>query len=109
MTIGSGGFAVLSALILVLGLAGVASRRHPVNQVASLAVALMAPVIAAAGFAAQGPTTDSPFGDGVAAIAAVALAAVVLVTGAALLLLRRRAGEIDLDIEVPPSHRRAGD
>ena len=106
---GPAAFAVLSALILVIGLAGVASRRHPASQLACLGVALMAPVIAAAGFGTGGPTTDSPFGDAVAAIAAVTLAVVLLIGGATLLLLRRRAGDIDLDIEAAPSLRRTGD
>lgn len=98
MSIGPGHVAVLSGVIFAIGAWGLLSRRDAFGMLASLAVLLLAPVIAFAGFTATGGGAQGPPHGEVVALAAVVVCVAETLVGAALVaLLRRRRGGLDTD------------
>ncbi len=94
MKVGGEAVAVLSGLIFAVGIFGLLSRRDALGVITSLAVLLVASVVAFAGFTSTGGGT----GGGVAALAVVVLCATQILVGAAVVaLLHRRHEFVDVD------------
>jgi NADH-quinone oxidoreductase subunit K len=94
VNIGPEAVALLSGVIFAVGIFGLLSRRDALGMLASLAVLLVASVVAFAGFTATGGGTHG----GVAALAVIVLCAVQVLVGAAVMaLLHRRYESVDVD------------
>ncbi|MGI8847073.1 MAG: NADH-quinone oxidoreductase subunit K [Candidatus Dormibacteria bacterium] len=98
MSIGPTHDVVLSGIILALAIFGLVSRRDGIGVVASLALFLLAPVVAFAGLAEAGAANQLPAqGEVVALVMVGAAAAVALLGAAGVALLRRHNGVLDVD------------
>jgi NADH-quinone oxidoreductase subunit K len=98
MTIGPGHYAVLTGVVFAIGLFGLLSRRDLFGVLASLALLLLAPVIAFAGFAEIGGGAGAPAQGELVALALVVVCAAQVAVGAGLVtLLRRRRDSVDVD------------
>ena len=98
MTIGPGHVALLSGVVFAIGACGVLTRRDAFGLLVSLAILLLAPVIAFAGFTAlDGGSLGAGQGEVVALAAVVVCAAVALVGAALVALLHRRHESLDTD------------
>jgi NADH-quinone oxidoreductase subunit K len=94
VSVGPEAVAVLSGVIFAVGVFGLLGRRDALGMITSLAVLLVASVVAFAGFTATGGGR----GGGVAALAVVVLCAVQVLVGAAVVaLLYRRHESVDVD------------
>ncbi|MGA2283853.1 MAG: NADH-quinone oxidoreductase subunit K [Candidatus Dormibacteria bacterium] len=107
MTVGPGPVAILSGIVFAIGAFGLLSRRDAFGVLVSVAVLLLAPVIAFAGFTATGGGSLGPPQGEVVALAAVVVCAAETLVGASLVaLLRRRRESLDtddyLDVEAEP-------
>lgn len=105
MSVGPGHFAVLSALVLGLGVYGVLTRRGAAGMLPAVALLLLAPAIAAVGFAHLGKGGSAPpVGDALALFALSALTATSLLgAGLALLAWRRlRSAAVDDLLDAEP-------
>jgi len=108
--IGPGQIAVLSGIVFAIGVFGLLSRRDAVGLLISLAILLLASVIAFAGFTATGGGRGGPPKGEVVALAVVMVCAIQTLLGAALVaLLRRRRESLDVDAyDEPPGSGEAG-
>lgn len=97
MNVGPAHYAVLSAILFAVGLAGVTVRRSSVAALASLSVLFSAPVVAAVGFAESGDGSTPRLGDALALFTLAALCAELIIGGAIAALLWRRAETADVD------------
>jgi NADH-quinone oxidoreductase subunit K len=98
MTIGPGHVALLSGVVFAIGACGVLTRRDAFGLLVSLAILLLAPVIAFAGFTAlEGGSLGAGQGEVVALAAVVVCAALTLVGAALVALLHRRHESLDTD------------
>jgi len=103
VNIGSGQYAVLSAIVFALGVYGLLARRHPLAVVMAVCLMFAAPVIALVGFThafdvANGPFPPiPPLGDALSAFTIVAGSCIGSIGFALLLLLWRRTGRADVD------------
>lgn len=98
MSIGPGQVAVLSGIVFAIGVVGLLVRRDAFGLLISLAILLLAPVIAFAGFTAvRGGSLAPPQGEVVALAAVVACVAGTLVGAALVALVQRRRGNLDTD------------
>jgi NADH-quinone oxidoreductase subunit K len=98
MSVGAGQVALLSGIVFAIGAFGLLTRRDALGLLASIAVLLLAPVIAFAGFTAiDGGRQGPPQGEVVALAGVVVCAAAVLVGAALAALLRRRRESLDVD------------
>jgi len=107
MSIGPGQVAILSGIVFAIGAFGLVSRRDAFGLLTSLAILLLASVIAFAGFTAvRGGSLGPPQGEVVALAAVVVCAAVILVGAALVALLQRRRESLDtdeyIDVEADP-------
>ncbi|MGP8161179.1 MAG: NADH-quinone oxidoreductase subunit K [Candidatus Dormibacteria bacterium] len=107
MTVGPGPVAILSGIVFAIGAFGLVTRRDAFGVLVSVAVLLLAPVIAFAGFtAAGGGSLGPPQGEVVALAAVVVCAAETLVGASLVALLRRRRESLDtddyVDVEAEP-------
>lgn len=98
MTVGSGHYAVLSALLFAIGVFGAVSRRDGLSLLTSMAVMFLGPVVALVGFSevGRGPG-GSPAGSAFALLAVSAVVAQLIVGTAVLVLIWRRRQGIELD------------
>jgi len=104
---GPGPVAVLSGIVFAIGAFGLVIRRDAFGVLASLAILLLASVIAFAGFTATGGgSSGAPQGGVVALAVAVVCASLTVLGGALVALLRRRTESIDMD-EYDDSDNRA--
>ncbi len=98
MTIGPGHVALLSGAVFAIGAFGLLSRRDAFGLLVSVAILLLAPVIAFAGFTAIDGGSLGPGQGEVVALAAVIVCAALILVGAALVaLLHRRHESLDTD------------
>ena len=98
MSIGPEHFAVLSALVFTVGLAGVLTRGNPVAILMCAAVMVCGPVIALVGFTHLGQSGRSPaVGDALSFVALLAVALEAATGAAVALLLWRRTGSAETD------------
>jgi NADH-quinone oxidoreductase subunit K len=98
VTVGSQPVAVLAGIVFVIGLFGVVYRRDGFGLVVSLAILLLASVIAFAGFsAAGGGAAGPPQGEVVALGVLVIVTAESLIGAALIALLRRRRETLEVD------------
>lgn len=99
-SIGPGNYALLSGLVVAIGVLGLAVRRDALGMVCSLGLLLLAPVIGFAGAAETGAGAGSPPQGEVAATASLVLAIAVVLVGAALAAVHgRRRASLDLDVD----------
>jgi len=93
-----GQVALLSGIVFAIGAFGLLTRRDAIGLLVSVAILLLAPVIAFAGFTAvDGGSQGPPQGEVVALAALVVSAAGILVGAALVALLRRRRESLDTD------------
>jgi NADH-quinone oxidoreductase subunit K len=98
MTVGAGPVAILSGIVFAIGAFGLVTRRDAFGVLVSVAILLLAPVIAFAGFTATGGGSLGPPQGEVVALAAVVVCAAETLVGAALIaLLHRRRETLDID------------
>jgi NADH-quinone oxidoreductase subunit K len=98
VNVGSGEFAVLSAVVFAIGIYGLLARRHPLAVVMSLGLLFAASVIALVGFNATAATiNEAPLGGALAVMAIVAATCACGLGFAIVLLLWRRSGRADVD------------
>src|ERR1019366_2914104 len=98
MSIGPGHVALLSGVVFAIGGFGILSRRDAFGLLVSVAILLLAPVIAFAGFTAIDGGSLGPGQGEVVALAAVVVCAALTLVGAALVaLLHRRHESLDTD------------
>ena len=98
MTIGSGQYAVLSAVVFAIGLYGVFARRHPLAVVIGLGLLFVAPLIAVVGFnVGTANNQRAPLGGALATMAIIAATCLCSLGFALVLLLWRRSGRADVD------------
>jgi|SRR5579884_193588 len=98
MNAGPGAYALVSAVLVGLGLFGVVSRRDSFSVVLSLTLLLLAPVIALVGFAHVGGSgVVAPVGDALALLAVVAAAACAVIGTGFSLVAWRRLGTTDTE------------
>jgi NADH-quinone oxidoreductase subunit K len=98
MSIGPGHVAILSGIVFAIGACGLLGRADAFGMLVSVAILLMAPVVAFAGFTAIGGGSLGPPQGEVVAVAAVVVCAAETLVGAALVaLLRRRRESLDTD------------
>ncbi|MGA3183567.1 MAG: NADH-quinone oxidoreductase subunit NuoK [Candidatus Dormibacteria bacterium] len=98
MSIGPEQVALLSGIVFAIGVFGVLSRRDAFGLLVSVAILLLAPVIAFAGFTAIDGGSLGPGQGEVVALAAVVVCAALSLVGAALVaLLHRRHESLDTD------------
>jgi NADH-quinone oxidoreductase subunit K len=98
VSIGAGNVALLSGAVFAIGAFGVLTRRDAFGLLVSLAILLLAPVIAFAGFTAIDGGRPGPGQGEVVALAAVVVCAALTLVGAALVaLLHRRHESLDTD------------
>ncbi len=97
MSVGPAHYAALSAVLFVIGLVGVTTRRNVVAALASLSVMFSAPVVLAVGYAESGDGSLPRLGDALALFTVAALCAELVVGGAVAMLLWRRSDTADLD------------
>jgi NADH-quinone oxidoreductase subunit K len=98
MSIGPEQVALLSGIVFAIGACGVLSRRDAFGLLVSVAILLLAPVIAFAGFTAIDGGSLGPGQGEVVALAAVVVCAALSLVGAALVaLLHRRHESLDTD------------
>jgi NADH-quinone oxidoreductase subunit K len=98
MSIGPDQVALLSGAVFAIGAFGVLSRRDAFGILVSVAILLLAPVIAFAGFTALDGGSLGPGQGEVVALAAVVVCAALTLVGAALVaLLHRRHESLDTD------------
>jgi NADH-quinone oxidoreductase subunit K len=90
--------ALLSGIVFAIGAFGLMTRRDALGLLVSVAVLLLAPVIAFAGFTAIDGGRQGPGQGEVVALAAIVVCAAVVMVGAALVaLLHRRREDLDTD------------
>jgi NADH-quinone oxidoreductase subunit K len=98
MSIGPEQVALLSGIVFAIGAFGVLSRRDAFGLLVSVAILLLAPVIAFAGFTAIDGGRLGPGQGEVVALAALVVCAALSLVGAALVaLLHRRHESLDTD------------
>ena len=98
MSIGPEQVSLLSGIVFAIGVFGVLSRRDAFGLLVSVAILLLAPVIAFAGFTAIDGGSLGPGQGEVVALAAVVVCAALSLVGAALVaLLHRRHESLDTD------------
>jgi NADH-quinone oxidoreductase subunit K len=98
MNVGSGPYAVLSAVVFAIGVYGLLARRHPLGVVMALGLLFVAPLIALVGFTATTANIEqAPLGGGLAVMAIVAATCACSLGFALVLLLWRRSGRADVD------------
>jgi NADH-quinone oxidoreductase subunit K len=98
MSIGPEQVALLSGVVFAIGAFGVLTRRDAFGLLVSVAILLLAPVIAFAGFTAiDGGSLGPGQGEVVALVAVVVCAALTLVGAALVALLHRRHESLDTD------------
>jgi NADH-quinone oxidoreductase subunit K len=98
VTIGSGQYAVLSAVVFALGIYGLLARRHPLGVVIALGLLFAAPLIALVGFTIVTSNIErAPTGGALSVMAIVAATCACSLGFAIVLLLWRRSGRADVD------------
>jgi NADH-quinone oxidoreductase subunit K len=98
MSIGPEQVALLSGVVFAIGAFGVLTRRDAFGLLVSVAILLLAPVIAFAGFTAIDGGSLGPGQGEVVALAAVVVCAALTLVGASLVaLLHRRHESLDTD------------
>ena len=98
MNVGPGPVALLSGTVLAIGLFGLITRRDAFGLLTSLAILLVASVIAFAGFTATGGGSSGPPQGEVVAVAVLVICAAQGLVGASLVaLLQRRTASLDVD------------
>lgn len=97
MNVGPAHFAVLSALLFAIGLAGVTVHRNTIASVACLSVLFSGPLVAAVGFAETGDGSVPRLGDALGLFMVAALCAELLVGAAVAVLLWRRVDTADVE------------
>jgi NADH-quinone oxidoreductase subunit K len=98
MSIGPGHVAVLSGIVFAIGVLGLVIRRDAFGLLISLAILLLASVIAFAGFTVIGGGDGVPPQGEVVALAVVAVCAAQSLLGAAVVAaVRRRRESLDVD------------
>lgn len=97
MNVGPAHFAVLSAVLFAIGLAGISIHRNTFASVACLSVLFSAPLVAAVGFAETGDGSVPRLGDALGLFIVAALCAELLVGGAVAALLWRRVETADTE------------
>jgi NADH-quinone oxidoreductase subunit K len=98
MNIGPGHVAVLSGIVFAIGILGLVIRRDAFGLLISLAILLLASVIAFAGFTVTGGGSGgAPQGEVVALAVIVVCASQSLLGAAVVALVRRRQESLDVD------------
>jgi NADH-quinone oxidoreductase subunit K len=98
MSVGPTQVAVLSGIVFAIGAFGLISRRDAFGLLISVAILLLAPVIAFAGFTSlRGGVQGPPQGEVVAVAALVACASMTVIGAALVALMRRRRESLDTD------------
>jgi NADH-quinone oxidoreductase subunit K len=98
VNIGSGQYAVLSAVVFAIGVYGVFARRHPLAVVIGLGLLFAAALIALVGFTVSAANIQrAPVGGAFATMAIVAGTGLCSLGFAIVVLLWRRSGRADVD------------
>jgi NADH-quinone oxidoreductase subunit K len=98
MNVGAGPVAVLSGIVFAIGVFGLVVRRDAFGLLISLAILLMASVVAFGGFTLTGGGQGGPPQGEVVALAVLVVCAGQSLLGAAVVaLVRRRQESLDVD------------
>ena len=97
MNVGPAHYAALGAILFVIGLFGVTTRRSTVAALASLSIMFSGPAVLAAGYAESGDGSLPRLGDALALFTLAALCAQLVVGAAVAALVWRRSDTADLD------------
>jgi len=98
MNVGPGPVAVLSGIVFAIGVFGLLIRRDAFGLLVRLAILLLAPAIAFAGFTLTGGGSGGPpQGEVVALVVVVVCAGQSLLGAAVVALVRRRQESLDVD------------
>jgi NADH-quinone oxidoreductase subunit K len=97
VSVGPAHYLVLSGILFAIGLFGVIARRNMLASLASLSILFSAPIIGAVGVAEAGNGVIPHIGDAFALVMVAALCSQLVLGGAVIALVWRRAETIDMD------------